>query len=80
MWSDMRSVAGVCQAGDVNATQPVSTTVSTKQATEVHGSPTSALDSLNKTVVLQQVKKGTAVSSSSPELLKGTHFPFIYYC
>lgn len=68
----MRSLAGVCQAGEVNATQPVITTVSTKQATEVHGSPTSALGNQNKTVVLQQAKKTTVVSPRPPELLKGT--------
>lgn len=68
----MRSLAGVCQAGEMNATQPVITTVSTKQATEVHGSPTSALGNQNKTVGLQPAKKTTAVSPKPPELLKGT--------
>ncbi|KAB5581761.1 hypothetical protein PHYPO_G00179380 [Pangasianodon hypophthalmus] len=67
-----RCINGVCQAGEVNATQPVSTTVSTKQATEVHGSPTSALGDQNKTVVPQQAKKTNVVSPRPPELLKGS--------
>lgn len=72
----MSSRAGVCQAGEVNATQPVSTTVGTKRTTEVHGSPTSASDDQNKTVVLQPPQNTTVISPRPPALLKGRlHFP-----
>ncbi|KAF5910247.1 dickkopf-related protein 1-like [Clarias magur] len=67
-----RCINGVCQAGEVNATQAVNTTVSTKQTTEVQGSPTSALGNQNRTVVQQQTKKITAISTKPPEPLKGS--------
>lgn len=77
MRSDARSLAGVCQADEVNATQSVSTTISTKQATEVRGNPTSTLGNQNKTVVPQEAKNTTVISPRPPELLKGMHFTFL---
>lgn len=55
----------------MNATEPVSATVSTKQTTEVHGSPASASGDKNKTVVLKPAKKTTVISPRPPELMKG---------
>ncbi|XP_026997973.1 dickkopf WNT signaling pathway inhibitor 1a [Tachysurus fulvidraco] len=66
-----RCINGVCQADEVNATQSVSTTISTKQATEVQGNPTSALGDQNKTVVTQEAKNTTVISPRPPDLLKG---------
>lgn len=77
MWFDVRALAGVCQAGDGNVTQPVNTTVSTEQATEVQGSPTSASGGQNKTVVGQPAKKTTVLSPRPPDQMKGTHFHFL---
>lgn len=69
----MRSLAGVCQSDEVNATQAVSTTVSVKQATQIHDKTTNILGDANKTVVLQEVKNTTVISPRPPELQKGTH-------
>ncbi|KAF4090323.1 hypothetical protein AMELA_G00050530 [Ameiurus melas] len=66
-----RCINGNCEAGEVNTTQSVSTTVSTKQATKVHGNRTSAFGDQNKTAVLEQTKNATVVSPRPAEPLKG---------